>query len=67
MIYVRADDQNDPHSEINVECKGTWHLIGNEAGALMNEIYKVNPDMFHSIVRAVICQHVEDFRRLVNE
>lgn len=67
MIYVRAEDQDDPHSEIRIEIKGTVTLIGHEATALMDSLYEKDPNLFHSIVRSVIRQHVEDFSRLFNE
>lgn len=67
MIYVRADDQDDPHSDILVQLKGTGNLIVHEAGTLMNYIYEQDSDMFHHIVRSVLCQHPEDFVKFRND
>lgn len=67
MIYVRAKDQDDPHSDIRIEIKGTGTLIGHEATALMDSLYEKDPNLFHCIFISVIRQHVEDFSRLVNE
>lgn len=52
MIYVRADDQDDPHSEILVELKGDGMLILHEACTLLNEIYKIDTRLFDDIVQA---------------
>lgn len=59
MIYVRANDQDDPHSDMLVQIKGTEILIGHEAFMLMNYIFEQDSDMFHHIVRAVIRLHPE--------
>lgn len=61
MIYVRADDQNDPHSDIQVEIKGNELLILHEAGFMLNEIYKIDKRLFDSIVQGVIRQNEDDF------
>lgn len=67
MIYVRADDQDDPHSAMIVQMKGTETLIGHEACTLMNYIFEQDSDMFHHIVRAVILLHHEAFIHVIHD
>lgn len=67
MIYVRANDQDDPHSAMHVEMKGTETLIGHEAFTLMNYIFEQDSDMFHHIVRAVVGLHPEAFISLFHD
>ena len=67
MIYVHAEDQDDPHSDILVQIKGSEILIGHEAFTLMNYIFEQDSDMFHHIVRAVIRLHPEVFNQLLHD
>lgn len=62
MIYVRADDQENPHSDIQVEIKGDGMLILHEAGAMLNEIYQIDSRLFDDIVKGVIRLNVDDFK-----
>ena len=62
MIYVRADYQEDPHSDIQVEMKGSGILILHEACTLLNEICKIDTRLFDDIVRGVIRKNEDDFR-----
>ena len=67
MIYVRAYDQDDPHSDIKVEIKGDGMLILHEAGTLLNVIYKIDDRLFDDIVRGVIRRNQEDFINKIKE
>lgn len=67
MIYVRANDQDDPHSDMLVQIKGTGNLIAHESCTLMNYIYEQDSDMFHHIVTAVIRLHPEEFFKLFHD
>ena len=67
MIYVHADDQDDPHSDILVQIKGTGNLIVHEAGTLLNYIYEQDSDMFHHIVQSVLYIHKEDFSKFCED
>jgi len=61
MIYVRAEDQDDPHSDIQVEIKGDGFLILHEACTMLNEIYKIDSRLFDDIVKGVIRKNKADF------
>lgn len=61
MIYVRAEDQDDPHSDIQVEIKGDGFLILHEACTMLNEIYKIDSNLFDDIVKGVIRKNKADF------
>lgn len=65
MIYVRAEDQDDPHSDIQVEIKGDGILILHEARTLLNEIYKIDTRLFDVIVQGVIRKNEADFRNRI--
>lgn len=65
MIYVRADDQDNPHSDIKVEIKGDGMLILHEACTLLNEIYKIDTRLFDDIVQGVIRKNEADFRNRI--
>lgn len=65
MIYVRADDQDNPHSDIQVEIKGDCMLILHEAGTLLNEIYKIDTRLFDDIVKVVIRKNEAAFRNRI--
>lgn len=65
MIYVRAYDQDDPHSAIQVEIKGDGFLILHEACTMLNEIYKIDDRLFDDIVKGVIRRNQEDFRNKI--
>lgn len=65
MIYVRAEDQDNPHSDIQVEIKGDGMLILHEACTLLNEIYKLNTGLFDNIVQGVIRKNEADFRNRI--
>lgn len=67
MIYVHAEDQDDPHSDMLVQIKGNGNLIVHEAGTLLNYIYEQDSDMFHHIVQSVLVQHREDFIQFRND
>lgn len=61
MIYVRAEDQDNPHSDIQVEIKGDGFLILHEACTMLNEIYKIDSRLFDDIVKGVIRKNKADF------
>lgn len=65
MIYVRADDQDNPHSDIQVEVKGNSILILHEACTLLDEIYKFDTRLFDNIVQGVIRKNEADFRNRI--
>lgn len=65
MIYVRAEDQDDPHSNILVEIKGDGFLILHEACTMLNEIYKIDSNLFDDIVKGVIRRNEADFRNRI--
>ena len=65
MIYVRADDQENPHSDIQVEIKGDGMLILHEACTMLNEIYKIDIGLFDDIVQGVIRKNEADFRNRI--
>lgn len=67
MIYVRADDQNDPHSAIQVEIKGDGFLILHEAGVLLNEIYKLDIRLFDEIIKGVIRSNADEFIKRIED
>lgn len=62
MIYVRANDQDNPHSDIQVEIKGNEMLILLEACTLLDEIFKDDIRLFDYIVMGVIRKNEDDFR-----
>lgn len=61
MINVRAEDQENPHSDIKVEIKGDEMLILHEACTMLNEIYKIDSRLFDDIVKGVIRINKADF------
>lgn len=65
MIYVRAEDQENPHSDIQVEIKGDGFLILHEACTMLNEIYKIDTRLFDDIVKGVIRKNEADFRNRI--
>lgn len=67
MIYARADDQDNPHSDIQVEIKGDGMLILHEACTLLNEIYKIDTRLFDDIVKGVIRKNEDAFRKRIEE
>lgn len=67
MIYVRAEDQNNPHSDIQVEIKGDDFLILHEVGTLLNEIYNIDTRLFDDIVKGVIRIHADEFKHRIQE
>ncbi len=67
MIYVHAEDQDNPHSAMLVQMKGTKTLICHEAFTLMNYIFEKDSDMFHHIVRTIIRLHPEAFISLFHD
>lgn len=67
MIYVRAEDQNDPHSDIQVEIKGEGFLILHEACTLLNEIYNIDIRLFDDIIMGVIRRNEDYFINRIKE
>lgn len=65
MIYVRAEDQENPHSDIKVEIKGDGMLILHEACPMLNEIYKIDTMLFDNIVKGVIRINEAEFRNRI--
>lgn len=65
MIYVHAEDQDDPHSDMLVQIKGTGNLIAHESYTLLNYIFEQDSDMFIDIVRAVIRLHPKELYQLM--
>lgn len=65
MIYVRAEDQENPHSDIKVEIKGDGMLILHEACTMLNEIYKIDIRLFDDIVKGVIRINEAEFRNRI--
>lgn len=65
MIYVRAEDQENPHSDIQVEIKGDGFLILHEACTMLNEIYKIDSRLFDDIVQGVIRKNEAEFRNRI--
>lgn len=65
MIYVRAEDQDNPHSPIKVEVKGDGMLILHEACTLLNGIYQIDYRLFDDIVKGVIRKNEADFRNMI--
>lgn len=61
MIYLRCDDQEDPHSDILLEVKGRGDVIGHEAFALLDHIITEDEQLFHDIMRALIHNHRDLF------
>lgn len=67
MIYVRADDQDNSHSAIHVEIKGEGFLILHEACTLLNEIYMIDNRLFDDIVKGVIRNNVDSFKKKLED
>lgn len=67
MIYVRADDQDNPRSVIQVEVEGNYLLILQEACSLLDEIYKIDPWLFDAIVKGVIRKNADEFNHRIQE
>lgn len=57
MIYLRCDDQDDPHSSIRIEIKGNGEVVGHEAYALLDHISEIDEKLFNNLMRAVVCNH----------
>ena len=57
MIYLRCDDQDDPHSLIRLEIKGRGDVVGHEAYTLLDHIITVDENLFHDIMRALVINH----------
>lgn len=65
MIYVRADDQDNPYSDIQVEIKGNGFLILHECCNLLNEIYRIDIGLFDEIIKGVIKKNEDDFKNRI--
>lgn len=59
MIYLRCDDQEDPHSDILLQVKGRGDVIGHEAYALLDYIIETDEKLFHDIMRAMVNNHTD--------
>lgn len=67
MIYVRAEDQDNPHSDIRVEIEGNVFLILQEACSLLDQIYQIEPRLFDDIVKGVIRKNADEFKHRIQE
>lgn len=59
MIYLRCEDQEDPHSEILLQVKGRGDVIGHEVYALLDHIIEEDEELFHNIMRAIVRNHTD--------
>lgn len=61
MIYLRCEDQEDPHSDILIQIKGHGEVVGHEVFALLDHIIEEDEQLFHNIIRALIHEHRDVF------
>ena len=66
MIYLRCEDQEDPHTDILLQVKGRGDVIGHEVYALLDHIIENDEDLFHTIMRAIVRNHADVLLNFAN-
>lgn len=66
MIYLRCEDQEDPHSDILLQVKGRGDVVGHEAYVLLDHIIEVDEKLFHDIMRAVVINHTDVILNIIS-